>query len=255
MNMKRGLIFALDAAVAATILVVVILNSFYYFSTSSTESLSQIQLVKIGGDIINAFEVDGTLESVVINIASEPQAETTEISQNVLPLNKTLPPNYEMWVQILDVRKEELEEIDGPGSGYKDAEINIAEGGSYYVQIGVDKTEGNPKVEAWVNDDDENSQKIDTPTTGVYTFPQLFVFVPGLNIIHTHATGGASVGWYRVLGTGGFAASTNESTDFSIPNDRFVGSGERVITVYNPNPGFEVWTMHWVRYLIWVTTE
>jgi len=54
--MKKGMVFALDAAIAATILILIVINSFYYFSTSSRESFSQIQLLKIGADIITVFE-------------------------------------------------------------------------------------------------------------------------------------------------------------------------------------------------------
>ena len=54
---KHGVVFSLDAAIAVTVLIIVLINSAYYLSTSSRESLSQLQPVRLGSDILRFLSI------------------------------------------------------------------------------------------------------------------------------------------------------------------------------------------------------
>ncbi len=82
----KGFIFSLDAAIALFIVFMVLIASLYYV-TRKEDSLSNLQLVKTGYDIITILDNDGSLKTV----------DSATIEQN---LNDLLPVNYHYRLEI-----------------------------------------------------------------------------------------------------------------------------------------------------------
>ena len=257
---KKGLIFALDAALAVTIVVIMVINSTYYFSTSSRSSLSHIQLVRLGGDIVALFEQTDQFDAIVWNASKKfPPVNVYEIPSSLLNLSLYLPGNYEMWVSVSDT-KETVMSLTPP---YKDcfdtAATAVVQGvllerdiiGLLQVNITVGVAVNGAK-NARVN----GVLKVipGVSKSGLYTIG-LFNFKKGANTVQF--TSGAldpdvCVEWFRILGSEAYAGSTNENIQF--PSDRFIGAGERfvavkkqVLGVSNPMEG-----THIVRYRVWL---
>ena len=105
-NQKKGLIFALDAAIAVTVVVLMVINSVYYFTLASKSSLSHLQAVKLAGDVVTMLDYDGSLATVVLNDTNSsfgPGPYT--INPTLLNISKYLPSNYDMWVSISDLKE------------------------------------------------------------------------------------------------------------------------------------------------------
>lgn len=98
---KRGIIFALDAALAVTVVIIILINSSYYFSTSSKESLSQLQPVRIGSDVIALLDFGGNIQYA---IQQDSDADPTIPSKN-LNVTDYLPQNYAMRFGITDMKE------------------------------------------------------------------------------------------------------------------------------------------------------
>ena len=97
---KHGVVFSLDAAIAVTVLIIVLINSAYYLSTSSRESLSQLQPVRLGSDILAILEYTGDLNTVITTDA----VGSSFIDESILNLGRYLPGNYEMQIAINDLQ-------------------------------------------------------------------------------------------------------------------------------------------------------
>ena len=98
---KKGIIFSLDATIAVTVIIILLINSAYYFSTSSKESLSQLQPVRIGSDIIALFDYTDVIDQVVYNDTIE--ITPSFLSNDDLNLPRYLPANYVMEISISDL--------------------------------------------------------------------------------------------------------------------------------------------------------
>lgn len=248
--MKKGMVFALDAAVAATILILIIMNSFYYFSTSSRESFSQIQLLKIGADIITVFEREGYIEQVIRNDDLITQNETRDITEAELPINTSIPPNYQLVVQVSDLKESLVDqELVNNRDRINVSTLPLENAGSYLLQVNISSVSGSaPDFFTQVNAGPFQTIN-DIQTGGIYTFNKSFTFIEGINWVTMWKRGGSvKVAWFRVLGSEAYAGSTNETA--VAPKDRFVGTGERFITAYHPT--FDKWTTHWVRFKVWL---
>ena len=104
---RRGIIFALDAALAVTVVIIILINSSYYFSTSSKESLSQLQPVRIGSDVIALLDFGGNIEFAI----KEDDKETDpNIPSKNLNVSDYLPQNYAMRFGITDMKETVINE-------------------------------------------------------------------------------------------------------------------------------------------------
>src|SRR3989344_5482781 len=98
---RKGIIFALDASLAVSVVIIILINSSYYFSTSSKESLSQLQPVRIGSDIIAILDFQGNFDYALDPLQNlETNGDT--IPQSALNVSSYLPKNYAMYYTITD---------------------------------------------------------------------------------------------------------------------------------------------------------
>ncbi len=101
---RKGIIFALDAALAVTVVIIILINSSYYFSTSSKESLSQLQPVRIGSDIIALLDFGGSFEYAFDDL-NNVESNGDEIPPDHLNVSTYLPKNYAMKYAVTDMKK------------------------------------------------------------------------------------------------------------------------------------------------------
>ncbi len=262
---KKGLIFALDAALAVTVVVLMVINSTYYFSIASKGSLSHLQSVKTASDIMTVLDYVGSLDNVVLNDSTMEAGITYTISASLLNLSYFLPTNYVMWVSISDLRETLLTPftISGPTAGCFDSDIIVYFADSIplersvtaYLQFNVSVKSGGGFLDVYINLG--QLKKVEVTKDGIYTIGP-FTFNKGKNGVTffvIYAPANFCVHWYRILGTEAYALSTNESSDFAFPTDRFIGSGERVFTVtkQDPPPGENpIEGVHIARYRVWL---
>ena len=83
---NKGVIFTLDMFLALLVVITIFVASSYYFSRSDN-ALYNLQLTKIGNDIITLLDYNG-----VLNIPNQ------EIIQD--KFNELLPSNYEMLISF-----------------------------------------------------------------------------------------------------------------------------------------------------------
>lgn len=270
---KRGVVFSLDAAIAVTVLIIVLINSAYYLSTSSRESLSQLQPVRLGSDILAILEYTGDLNSVI----TTDTVGSSFIDEAILNLSRYLPGNYEMEIAINDLQESianksiplgedpddvcpDLCEIY-PGESVNFTTRPIQTAGYYYVAIKTDKPNLPLGADSLYI---EVSSKTQAPRGSFIALPYYevsdayiaggappFYFTPGNNTVAatlvTSYTGQTPIRleWFRVLGDDSYALETDETP----PTNRFIGTGERLIAAYQNDifHGF-----HNVRFWIWL---
>ncbi|MEK6840140.1 MAG: hypothetical protein AABX72_04295 [Nanoarchaeota archaeon] len=259
---KKGLIFALDGAIAVTVVVLMVINSVYYFSVASKSSLSHLQSVNLAGDIITVYEQLGAFDAIVVNNTKSQFWMNYQIMPSQLNLSRFLPSNYEMWVSVSDLKETVLDSdpvLPGaqphcggvwgsfwtaPLERKMDAlvEMNITGIGQYGIL-----------VQTKINGKQTDINPYSNGTTVVGMFP----FNKGQNNL-TVRIDGACAHWFRVLGSEAYAGSTNETmyANNLFPKDRFIGSGEHFVTIKKPwalnikeNP---IEGTHRIRYRIWL---
>ncbi len=289
-NSKKGLIFALDAAIAVTVVVLMVINSVYYFTLASKSSLSHLQAVKLAEDVVTMLDYDGSLAAVVINDTNSSFGPGPyNINPTLLNISKYLPSNYDMWVSISDL-KETITNLSSPTTSSCPSpntfNCPLCENKaiSYYtrylernmttmLQVNVssrvnllNNPSGNTPLIIRVNFPYSGQQRI-LPVSSKINGTALvgpFNFGKGVNDVTLRIDTGC-VYWFRILGSAAYAGSTNDSMlnlgagftgEINTTNDRFVGAGERLFAVKKPWPlhQFEnpVEGVHLLRYRIWL---
>jgi hypothetical protein len=272
MNNKKGLIFALDAALAVTVVVLMVINSTYYFSISSKGSLSHLQSTKLASDIVAVLDQGGTFANIVYDDSKNPPSNVFEITPAMLNLSTYLPANYQLWMSLSDV-KETVIPAFAPVAG---APCFPAVPTTFYF-ANAEPLQREIKAMLQLNVTVINSGSVAlssinlgqiTPfsvsQSGLYTLGP-FKFMKGTNgvtivldpsFVPTGQPQNVCIHWFRILGTEEYAGSTNETMYIQdlFPKDRFIGSGERVIGVKksgnftdNPYEG-----THLLRYRVWL---
>src|SRR3989344_6563637 len=99
---RKGIIFALDAALAVSVVIIILINSSYYFSTSSKESLSQLQPVRIGSDIMAILDFQCNFDYTINN---DLESHGDIIPVDNLNVSAYLPKNYAMRYAITDMKE------------------------------------------------------------------------------------------------------------------------------------------------------
>ena len=242
---KKGIIFALDGAVAVTIVLLMIINTTYYFTTTSKESLSQTQIVRRGYDALAMFnqpQSDGfsDLEWTLSNI----QTGDTEISDNGrvdtpagygLNISHYIPKGYDMLIELFDAKKTPC-----PGGS---CSVQLNTGGDFYVQVNTGSAASNLLVNGFHVIGHETGCSGCTYTTTVPI--KNFVAGQSKDIIIS----GDDVNWVRVLDSPDYVLTTSKS-EHAVPKNRFIGSGERWFAAKDINGHFE--GFHRVRFKIWL---
>src|SRR3989344_5173509 len=180
---RKGIIFALDAALAVSVVIIILINSSYYFSTSSKESLSQLQPVRIGSDIIAVLDYQ---EKFDYTFANDLELHGDVIPESNLNVSVYLPKNYAMYYTITDMKETPVTVSycpDGGGTGAQELcqtstgvdcnangctldqaewikikpftllseEANIINQGNHFVMLGT--TRSDPGISATINVD------------------------------------------------------------------------------------------------------
>ncbi|MEK6903060.1 MAG: hypothetical protein AABW64_00240 [Nanoarchaeota archaeon] len=279
---KHGVVFSLDAAIAVTVLIIILINSAYYLSTSSRESLSQLQPVRLGSDILAIVEYTGDLNTII----TTDSVGSSFIDEKILNLSRYLPGNYEMQIAINDLQEsnttkavaedpwdvcptQELCEIF-PGESVNFTTRPIQTAGYYYVAIKT-RQSGIP-----IGLYKSNTLQVKVPDATktlvaasiVYPYydlpgayiagginPTGYYFSTGNNTVtvelpQNYPSSGVpqppiQLEWFRILGDDSYALETDETP----PTNRFIGSGERIVAAYQ---GDTFYGFHNVRFWIWL---
>tara|TARA_Y100000310_G_scaffold144893_3_gene144240 strand:- start:54152 stop:55039 length:888 start_codon:yes stop_codon:yes gene_type:complete len=280
---KKGVVFSLDAAIAVTVIIIILINSAYYFSTSSKESLSQLQPVRIGSDILAILDYTGELETAIM---IDPIG-STKLQQDLIDdVEKYLPANYEMKLSINDLQESianksifgldvdtvcPLTPLEEPGVCIlknKGDSINlttfpIQTAGYYYLltktdNIGLPLNSITETLTATIAGETGTPQ-VKPIALPYYDLTDLYVFAGGTgsDILHYFNAGvniitftnnhnePITLEWFKVLGDDSYALEH----DITTPDNRFVGTGERIVAVANGNTFHGFYN---VRYMIWL---
>lgn len=237
---KRGLIFSLDAAIAVTVVVIILITSAYYLSTASKESTSQVQLIKIGNDLLTIFEKEGVLDWVVANDSVAPSdAVTVAISESIVNVSRYLPASYNALIEVSDIRETPLSNVatgitcvssppccfgTGCNGSFNVTTLPLTRANNYHVIAHASSTFAGKN----------SSISLHTPgkifvfatvkeRTYVTTSPHSFEFGINRNLMF-NATN-MLIDWFRVLGDKSYAANTSRPLP---SNFTFIGTGERL---------------------------
>lgn len=303
---RKGIIFALDAALAVSVVIIILINSSYYFSTSSKESLSQLQPVRIGSDIMALLDFSGNINDAILH-DSEDDGDT--IPPTYMNVTAYLPKNYAMKYAITDMKETRTyysgESDYCPENGGVENEncktddrvtcdnegctlepnqwlkikpiteptrmADIINQGEHFVIVNTDQTNQtlstlSLKVSSLDELDNTNlswtSSIFDSDTKSyfyyfsgaVFRLPYFEAGDSPYNWITLTNTGTSNIKifWIRVAGDESYSRSAFSSGESSIPQDRFIGTGERFVTVVESDGDFEGY--HLVRYWIWLKT-
>lgn len=83
----KGFILSFDAVMAVFVVLIILIVATFYATRASEDSLSKLQMIRTGNDILAILDYDGTLETK--------SAATIEEG-----LNELLPTSYHMMIEI-----------------------------------------------------------------------------------------------------------------------------------------------------------
>ena len=268
---NKGIVFSLDAAIAVSVVIIVLINSSYYFSTSSKESLSQLQLVKIGNDVVTALDNSGALNNYSLyNLYTE--SSSLYINNSELGIYRYLPRNYEMSINIQNLRVDPLSSFTVNHSQCTfDCIFNISgiyvsilspfidRPGNYTIRLRMNVYNYTKKFNLNIDGKTLIMENLNATSSGglsgTFLFYDYYYFndTVNLSIGYHNMTfytpedpAGLTLDGYTILGENAHSKSTAGTS----PVDRFIGSGERFFTIKN--------TTSWVnepalvRYSIWL---
>lgn len=238
----KGLIFALDAAIAVTVVIIILINSSYYFTTSSRESISQLQLAKIGSDVLAFLDNTGALERAALNDYTHP-APYAKVNDTIINVSLYLPKNYAMRVELSDINETLLGDTNltiGASFTIPTPSIELAPR-RYLIAANISLPPTVPASKLQIKN--LNTQSESSAALPVYNGINLFyeavgvgvgiLFNQGVNTLQFSVPIGAAsavtLHWFRVLG----AKPYYGSTPISPPTDTFIGTGERIFFVNN----------------------
>ena len=274
---KKGVVFSLDAAIAVTVIIIILINSAYYFSTSSKESLSQLQPLRIGSDVLAILDYTGNLDEIIATDSIGSQF----IDITKLNMSYYLPANYEMKLSINELQesianlsiKEDPLGVCTRGNGNQcilDADdgsctspdfvnlstLPIQTAGFYALMVKTDQPDlvMTPVLEETLTmtvDGDVNPITLPYFDLNGGYFGYYHNFTTGINTVtftNCNADENIEIEWFRVIGSDAYALET----DITLPTNRFIGSGERIIAAVQ---GETFYGFHNVRYWIWLKSS
>ena len=248
---KKGIIFSLDGAIAATVVIIMLINTTYYFTTTSKESLSQSQLVKRGYDVIETFDKLGYLEDVMNELA----VGENVIPENMLNVSLFLPFGYDMLVEIYDGYVCVCGAATCPGGCTLNAGTNVncdlpgIEDGYKHVQIFVEPMSFSSGDIVNVNYGSINIGFTEVKNKDMHlTSLEPHNFRGGGLTFNLEGAGEYEIKYFKILDDDFYVASTS-SIIHEVPNDRFVGVGERWFSSFD---GAMFEGMHLARFYVWL---
>lgn len=260
---KKGIIFALDGAIAISVVLIMLINTTYYFTTTSQESLSQSQVIKRGYDVVALYQEAGRLDQALGGISpGEPFVPETGV--NGLLVSDYLPSGYDMTVELYDAVKTEcFSPCEIFGTGLRQyvliTPLDLIDGGNLFVQANVGfeaLTSSDPSLSIVYDGVPYPMTAVcDVGETCTYTTKDPVLNFPvgdpqGRNLrVYTDNGDEFIVNWIRILDDPAYMLQT----DRDVPRDRFIGSGERWYAAFDSNGHFE--GMHKVMFKIWIEGE
>jgi len=255
MKDKKGIIFALDGAIAVTIVLIMLINTTYYFTTTSQESLSQTQVLKRGHDVMAMFDEFNELDNAfkaVVDGATEIEKE----APNGLNVTKYLPKGYNMTVYLKDVVKNNCVSgctLDGSGTSVDTDSLSI--GGDYYIQVNAKLlTAGDPDASFTIEfGSPPVGYAVTTPCeagvtctlTTLFPVADLQTGINTIDFIHD-GSNDFQIYWIKLLDHPDYTLYTEEVP----PSGRFIGSGERWFASFDDNGHFS--GMHKAGFKVWL---
>ena len=92
---NKAYIFSLDVIIAVIIVMAVLIVSTFYITKAGGESVSKLQTVRVGSDILALFDHDGTFDNL-------------SVDKIEVELNRVLPINYHMRIKLNCIGKDPL---------------------------------------------------------------------------------------------------------------------------------------------------
>ena len=83
---NKGFIFSLDTVIAIMVVIIILIVSMFYITKAGDESVSKLQSLRIGSDVLALLDYRGTLD-------------TLSVSDIEVDLNSMLPINYQMRIE------------------------------------------------------------------------------------------------------------------------------------------------------------
>ncbi len=269
MKDKKGIIFALDGAIAISVVLIMLVNTTYYFTTTSQESLSQSQVIKRGYDVVAMFDeaerLDFALRDVLpgmvpgVNFVDDESSYNTAGSQ--LIASHYLPGGYNMSIELYDAVKTECFspcDIGGSNSQVTGpiTQRDLIYGGDLYVQANVAFENGvssDPSLFVrFRNINYDMTAVCSEGETCTYTTKEPVLGFPiGLStnkirIGTADPSDEFTVHWIRILDDPSYMLSSEKDA----PRGQFIGSGERWYAAFDANGHFE--GMHKAGFKVWI---
>ncbi len=252
---NKGIIFALDGAIAVTVVLIMLINTTYYFTTTSKESLSQTQIVKRGYDALAMFDYFELLDNTMRTIAPG-TSFVPESAPNGINVTNYLPLGYDMMVVLEDARKTACSGCTINSANPIIGPYNLAslqKGSSLYIQVNAElknQTTSKPTFSVRYNNTDYGITGTclsgDCTYTTIVPLPGLVVGPSNQISFVRDSANDFEITWFRVLDDPGYTLTT----DRTLPTDRFIGSGERWYASFDANGHFDA--LHKSRFLIWL---
>lgn len=85
---NKGFVFSLDIIIAITIVGAMLLVSTFYITKAGGESVSKLETIRIGADVLALLDYGGSLDTLSVDVIE-------------VELNRILPINYHMRIKIL----------------------------------------------------------------------------------------------------------------------------------------------------------
>ncbi|MDP3917271.1 MAG: hypothetical protein Q8Q42_03210 [Nanoarchaeota archaeon] len=261
---KKGVIFALDGAIAVTIVLIMLINTTYYFATTSKESVSQTQVIKRGYDVLAMFDELGQLDRGLRDLppGADSISETfiDEYDGTLLNVSNFLPSGYNMMLILDDANKTEcIGDCILINGGSVDIEtLDLAEAGNFVIQVNavitsapaIDSDSGLSVIfEEVTYPLVQRSEKCVMDVDCTYSTLDLVALIAGENTItiSSDIQDNIEINWIKVLDNSAYSLSTERE----IPDNRFVGTGERWYAGFDNSFGhFE--GFHRARFKIWI---
>jgi len=269
LNKKRGLIFSLDAAIAVTVVVIILITSAYYLSTASKESTSQVQLIRMGNDLLHILEFTGALDNAVkADIGSPPYSAaaspTATISTSLVNVSQYLPASYKALIEISDIKESLISDTTitncsslpapnpisccsllGCNGSFNVSTLPLNRAGNYHLLVHtrappsnitpfISGIKGNVSVVLSILDYNRFASTYPVP------------FSLGINSdLRLNVSYGVA-DWFKILGENAYSANTS----IKIPNNlTFMGTGERLFA-YVIQDFFD--QPRYARFYIWI---
>lgn len=262
MKSKKGIIFALDGAIAISVVLIMLINTTYYFTTTSQESLSQSQVIKRGYDVVAMYDEAGRLDRAFRNVDYLDNYISEEGVDGLL-VSDYLPEGYNMTILLHDAAKTQCLrgvgcEIPQAGFPYTEKiEIKpLVNGGALYVQANVDAisfTSGNPSLSLIHNAVpypmtsvcDEGETCTYTTKERVPDFPK-GVLDEKIRVGSDNTGDVFTVNWVKILDDPAYTLGTLRE----VPTDQFIGGGSRWFAAFDANGHFE--GIHKASFKVWI---